>query len=83
MNHLALSAGRSLDQGPQLFQHVVGRFHQLRPVAEQLVAAGDVRLSTWPGTANTSRPCSMACRAVIRRRSLGRPRPRSRPATGR
>ena len=25
----------------------------------------EVRLSTRPGTANTSRPCSMACRAVI------------------
>ena len=46
-------------------QHIGGGLGQRRAIAQQLVAAAARGSSGEPGTANTSRPCSSAKRAVI------------------
>ena len=49
----------------QLFQHVVGGFHNPSAVPQECVPPLFRPLSTLPGTASTSRPCPKAQRAVI------------------
>ena len=52
------------DQRAELFEDVVDRLDQPGAVADQAVAARLARLSTGPGTAKTSRFCSIAWLAV-------------------
>ena len=84
MDHLAVAARGGLDQRAKLFQHVVGRFDQLRPVADQLVAAARrAAIDVARHGEHLAALLHRVPRGDQRPAALGRPRPRSRPATAR